>query len=304
MLLSVVVCTFNRVDYLKKWLSESSTQFTIHPDCEVIIVDNNSSDTTPEIGQAFAEQHQNVQFVREPKQGLSHARNRGFSVATGEYVAYFDDDVAVANGWLSSAKEIIQTVSPDIFGGPLKATYLKPKPSWFLDRYASFVPDTEPRPLRENEYLAGGNIAIFRKRLVELGGFDPSLGMSGNEPGFMEETHFQQRLRKLNADAVIYYHPALLVYNIVRPEKMKLPFIFRQSFNHGRHFRRALGTEGQSKYWVFRQLLYRIKLFVGEIYSGLFHRDKTQFPYFQNYAFEEILKHVQKMGTYYEQLFN
>ena len=69
-----------------------------HPDYEVIVVDNRRGDAPPvEI--------ESVRVVREPRPGISAARNRGVSVATGEIIAFTDDDVVVHRHWLTAIGE-------------------------------------------------------------------------------------------------------------------------------------------------------------------------------------------------------
>jgi GT2 family glycosyltransferase len=66
-----------------------------HPDYEVIVVDNRPADAPPA-------DIEGVRVVREPRPGASAARNRGASVATGEIIAFTDDDVQAHPGWLSA----------------------------------------------------------------------------------------------------------------------------------------------------------------------------------------------------------
>jgi hypothetical protein len=66
-----------------------------HPDYEVIVVDNRPAGAPPA-------DIEGARVVREPRPGASAARNRGASVATGEIVAFTDDDVQAHPGWLSA----------------------------------------------------------------------------------------------------------------------------------------------------------------------------------------------------------
>ena len=66
-----------------------------HPDYEVIVVDNRPAD-------APGADIEGARVVREPRPGASAARNRGASVATGEIIAFTDDDVQAHPGWLSA----------------------------------------------------------------------------------------------------------------------------------------------------------------------------------------------------------
>ena len=95
MLLSVVVCTYNREDYLKRCLENivnSTLDKTLY---EVLVIDNNSVDKTKEIVESFQKLAGNISYFQEHQQGLSFARNRAIREAKGKYLLYLDDDALV-----------------------------------------------------------------------------------------------------------------------------------------------------------------------------------------------------------------
>ena len=91
-MLSVVVCTYNRATMLAHVLDSLSQQTISSEKLEVIVVDNNSQDETVDIAKKLLSQFKNHQFLHEPQQGLSYARNCGWRAASGEYVAFLDCD--------------------------------------------------------------------------------------------------------------------------------------------------------------------------------------------------------------------
>ena len=73
------------------------------PDCvdwEVLVVNNNSTDKTEEIVREYCRVHPRFKYVFESRQGLSHARNAGIAKATGDILAFTDDDVLAEQDWL------------------------------------------------------------------------------------------------------------------------------------------------------------------------------------------------------------
>lgn len=66
---------------------------------EIIVVDNNSSDKTVEIAKKFK-----VRIVKEPRQGISYARNKGFNAAKYEIIARCDADTRVPKNWIGKIK--------------------------------------------------------------------------------------------------------------------------------------------------------------------------------------------------------
>lgn len=91
---SVVICTRDRPDHLRQCLASMVRQ-TLQP-AEIIVVDNASvDDRTRQVAAAAG-----VVYVREPRPGLDIARNAGARHATGDFIAYTDDDVILNDTWL------------------------------------------------------------------------------------------------------------------------------------------------------------------------------------------------------------
>jgi len=84
---SVVVPTFNRVDFVLKAIKSVSNQ-TFQP-LEIILVDNNSEDNTLEM---VAKHFKTVKIISQKKQGVSASRNFGIREASGNWIAFLDSD--------------------------------------------------------------------------------------------------------------------------------------------------------------------------------------------------------------------
>ena len=95
--ISVVVITLNRAEWLKDTL-DSLVRQTRQPD-EVIVVDNGSQDNTEGVVSSFANKL-NVKYVSEKTRGIPYARNTGVRNATGDIVAFIDDDCIADENWL------------------------------------------------------------------------------------------------------------------------------------------------------------------------------------------------------------
>lgn len=91
--LSVIIPAYNEEHHLKACLDALAAQ-THKPD-EVIVVDNNSSDATPQVAASYPF----VRVVSEKKQGIVHARNAGFNAAQGDILCRIDSDTIVPPDW-------------------------------------------------------------------------------------------------------------------------------------------------------------------------------------------------------------
>jgi glycosyltransferase involved in cell wall biosynthesis len=302
--ISAVVCTYNRADLLAGALQSLGEQTLPSSDYEVIVVDNNSSDHTLAVAEGFCRRHSNIRYCLEPQQGLSHARNRGWQEARGEYVAYTDDDCKVPEQWLEVAKEVIERVSPGVFGGPYYAYCNTSKPRWLKDTYFSRNFGDHPRFLSQSEYLSGNNIFFRRSLLRTLGGFDPKLGMAGQKIAYGEETALIQRIRTSMPDQLIYYEPKLYLYHLARTDKMTMRWIVLQPFHAGRYSYKILRGDlpkGTNTFLLLGKTVVRLLLLGADLVYGAFFRNRARYPYFQNYLFEHTSRYLRALGSYYAQ---
>ncbi len=100
-LVSVVIPTRNRRDLLSRALVALARQ-TYEP-CEIIVVDDGSTDDTPTLLAQFAEQNPSLAFRwlrNDPQRGANPSRNRGVGEARGPFVAFLDDDCIAEPEWL------------------------------------------------------------------------------------------------------------------------------------------------------------------------------------------------------------
>lgn len=301
-LISVVICTFNRADLLANVLKAVCNQTLTPEKYEVLIVDNNSTDATHEVAKSFIANHSNLRYIVEVKQGLSHARNRGWQASCGEYVAYTDDDCEPPREWLAVAKRIIDERTPEMFGGPDYAFYSTPKPAWFKDSYGSSELSTTAVFLNGQEFLGGSNMFFRRDILEKFAGFDVNLGVTGNTIIYGEDVELQCRIREHIPEARTYYDPSLFVYHLVRPEQMTLSWQIKAAIGKGRY--RYLVAKDQKDSIKAVLLLKAVKVLLScgiKSAGGLLFRDRSRYPNFSGYLYEQIIWRLAGLGKLYEQ---
>ena len=93
-LVSIIICTYNRMQYLPKCLEHLKNQTCKTEDYEVVLINNNSTDKTEFICKEYIQKNPelNVSYFLEKNPGLSHARNRGVKEANGDVLCFIDDD--------------------------------------------------------------------------------------------------------------------------------------------------------------------------------------------------------------------
>lgn len=89
-LISIIVPIYNVEQYLNQCLQSICSQS--YDNLEIILVDDGSSDRSPELCDEWAERDSRIQVIHKQNGGLSDARNTGISCAKGEYIAFVDSD--------------------------------------------------------------------------------------------------------------------------------------------------------------------------------------------------------------------
>jgi len=182
--LSLVICTHNRAEDLRRCLDAVAR---LEDPVEVIVVDSASEPPCLELVESFATSVPGLVCLREDRPGLSRARNRGLGAATGEIIAFLDDD-AVPHP--DGARQIAGAFAADprvgCAGGACIAVFPDcERPRWLSDRLLQFAGITRFETAREArssaEWPFGANIAFRREALETAGGFSERLGRSGTQ---------------------------------------------------------------------------------------------------------------------------
>jgi GT2 family glycosyltransferase len=171
---SVVIATYNGARTLQSCLD--SLGKLNYPNYEVILVDDGSTDRVPEIAKQFS----SVRYIRQENQGLSAARNAGIRAATGEIVAFTDDDCRADEDWLYYlASDLLRSDFAGIGGH----NFLPPEDSCVAA--AVVVSPGGPAHVmltdREAEHIPGCNMAFYKWVLEQVGMFDPIFRKAGDD---------------------------------------------------------------------------------------------------------------------------
>jgi len=245
---SIVICTYNRCKILEICLN-SVALLEQHDgfDYEVLIVDNNSGDNTRETAETFVAAlpetlRSKWSYHHETRQGLSHARNRGIAESRGDWLVFLDDECELEPDWLTRVHRIVKDKAPVMVGGPYRGRFLPDlDPSLYARGYLESYGDSHH--LRDNwpegwltkPGLSGGNMAIKRDLLEQVGFFDPAFGMTGATMQYGEETELQMRVLAVFPGGGIFYSPDLELVHYIRPEKTGLRASFKSCVQRARN---------------------------------------------------------------------
>lgn len=208
MVLSIIVCTYNRKSFAKLCLESIIKQVNLNTEkkIEIILIDNNSSDNTNQIIEELKNSYE-ITYHLEKNQGISFARNKGIELSKGEFIAFVDDDAVINDGWLDALINAIKTIPTVCFGGPIYPKFESECPKWIDQSY--FIrsykkTDGFINNITARTGFAGGNMCIHKSVFKKVGTFNISLGMKGNSLGLGEEPEFFYRIFKSYQDKKLY----------------------------------------------------------------------------------------------------
>ncbi|MFL6333558.1 MAG: glycosyltransferase [Pyrinomonadaceae bacterium] len=180
---TVAVCTWNRAALLPAVLDRLARLRYAPGDWELVVVNNNSTDDTERVLEAFAGRLP-LRRAFEPKQGTSHARNAAVGLARGDYVVWTDDDVLVEADWLAAyARAVERHPEAALFGGPIRPCFEGTPPPWLSaawrevgEVFAARELGGEPFEFDLRGELPYGANFVVRAREQRLFPYDPALG--------------------------------------------------------------------------------------------------------------------------------
>ncbi len=228
--LSIIVCTYNRDQYIGKTLDHLLRQDLPQLEYEVIIVDNNSTDRTAQICQDFISDHPDAPFhyVVETNQGHSYSRNRGIEESQAELVSFIDDDAFVHKPF---GRNIIHFFKENeeilVVGGKIIPVYEEKEPKWMshflLPLVSALDMGSSPRLFTGRKFPVGANMIFRRTVFDQYGTFNVALGRKGT--GLMGGDEKELIYRLKNDNAPIYYAPDVVVDHIIPKRRLTKNYI-------------------------------------------------------------------------------
>ena len=235
---SAVICSYNRARFILKAVESIFNQSFNKDSYEVIVVDNNSTDGTEQLLKEYKATHPelNFKYFIEYNQGVAFARTRCAKEASGEIVAYLDDDSMAQPGWLATTVAFFDT-HPEVYstGGKITPYFLTGIPDWYSKYFFGLVGNFDQGPkvkqLTGARYPCGANMAFRKKVFEEVGYFNTDLGRKGT--GLLANEEKDIYLRILNYGKDVYYLPTVEVLHAVESNKFDKNYVRRHSMGIG-----------------------------------------------------------------------
>jgi glycosyltransferase involved in cell wall biosynthesis len=262
--LSIAICTWNRSALLLQTLESVADSIRASgTNVEVVVVDNNSSDSTAEVSERFVRDG-SIRYFHESTAGLSNARNRAVGECRGEWVLFLDDDVRLDRTFISNYLIALEVHSDfDFFGGPIIPWFEGEKRRWtesvllqFPWCYSCLDLGAPSRPLLDHQTPFGANMCI-RRSLLEIHRFSSELGYRHGEliPG--EETELFHRLREAGAKGFWITECGLL--HLLPKERNSPRYLLRRAYGQGCSAGIEYLKNRTSRTWAVRDLLWGMR---------------------------------------------
>ena len=277
---SVVICTRDRPEFLKRCLSSLSA-LTSKP-MEILVVDNApTSDETHCIVSSMT----GVRYILEPRPGLDIARNTGVLYSSGDIVAFLDDDVTVHPHWLEALHRAFQTPEVMAVTGLVLPAELETEAQYIFETHWSFNRGYSAKIFDTNYFRktwhqgtpvwkigAGANMAFIREAFALMGPFDDRLDVGA--AGCSGDSEFWYRVLAENYSCL--YEPTAVVYHYHRRNYGSFK---RQIFYYMRGHVSALLIQFEKyKHWgnLRRLLLSLPRYYMRLICNGMIRRSGTR----------------------------
>ena len=208
--ITIAVFTFNRAQSLTQTLQALRTvQLPAGASCELVVVDNASTDDTPQLIDSFAMPQMKIRRIVERRRGVAHSRNTAVRESSGQVIVFLDDDVRPHPDWLERISEPVLSGAADAVAGAVEIPSSLER-SWMTPKHRSWLASTELLDAAKPEYVVSANMAFSRAVIDKVPAFDTELGPGAM--GLYEDTLFSWQLREAGYrivsrfDAVVEHH--------------------------------------------------------------------------------------------------
>ena len=266
MVLSITICTYNRLEYLKKCLTFILDQTQGSQIIEINIIDNNSTDNTKNYIAERQKEFPEINYYIEKKQGISHARNLSFKVCKGDFLAFVDDDAVINKNWLESLLNELKTQNQNIvYGGPIYPKFETEPEKWIDKNY--FVREFKETDgflgtIKSKEGFSGGNMCISKNLFLKSDEFNTEIGMTGGNLGLGEEPDFFYKLVKKNKEVKLYNISEMSITHSEASYKLEKEYLRdRIILNANQFTKRTLFHEN----FLMKIIILKFKLFIQTI---------------------------------------
>lgn len=227
--ITVCICTYKRQRFLKRLLDELARQetnglFTY----SIVVADNDALESARAVVEGFAATATiPIRYAVEPQQNIALARNKAIENASGDFIAFIDDDEEPSPDWLIRLFEVIESYGANGVLGPVLPRFPTPPPDWIIrgrlfDRLSfptgTWLPWNETR---------SGNVLLRRRIFDDPGNwFRLEYGRGGEDVDFFR--------RMITSGMRFVWCAEAIVYEVVPAERYRRTYLLKRALLRGR----------------------------------------------------------------------
>ncbi|MBP5948359.1 MULTISPECIES: glycosyltransferase [unclassified Pseudomonas] len=196
--ISIVIPMYNEARHIgRTLLAARKAANAADIDCELIVVDNGSIDDGPQIARAFG-----AQVLVLPGLLIGALRNRGATVASGEWLAFIDADIEMPEDWLSQLFALEADAQGDIFGLDLHTPAAAP---WYATAWQRRMLRPSAHASRTVDWLPSANLLMRKRWFDVVGGFNETLRTGEDKEYTLRLSKQGARLLSINTSIALHW---------------------------------------------------------------------------------------------------
>ncbi|WP_252698655.1 glucosyl-dolichyl phosphate glucuronosyltransferase [Natronosalvus vescus] len=214
---SVVICTYAMERYeVFSACVESALEQTYEP-LEIVIVVDGNEEVFDRVREDFGDCDEVVLHCNDANQGISYSRTKGAKIATGDVVAFIDDDAVAEPDWVAELVRVYEETDAIAVGGHVAPDWVTEKPDFFPAEFYWLVGCDERgmgEHMEELRNTYGSNISFRRDVFLNVGGYDENTGRKGDRHIQAHEAPVCIRMANKYGKGVIYNTDAVVHHKL------------------------------------------------------------------------------------------
>ena len=235
MLVSVIICTYDPAMYEHFLEAVESVQEQSYEPLEIVIVVDGTESIFRRVQQQFDSQDDILVRYNEENLGVSASRTLGAELASGEVVAFIDDDAIADSHWIETLANVYAENDVLAAGGKMTGKWIDDRPRHLPEEFNWLVGVSIPNfaePGQEVRNTFESNISFRRDVFLKLGGYNPMFGPYAEAYSHSEGAELGHRLT-CTYDRGVMYIPEAIVTHKVFPWRTELPWLLKRAFSQG-----------------------------------------------------------------------
>lgn len=217
MRVSVILCTYSMDRYSDFSEAANSVLNQTYNNVELVVVVDGTDAVYERATDDYGEKENVILHCNEQNRGLSDSRNNGVELATGDVVAFIDDDAVADSKWIAELVDTYKRYGALAVGGRMTPAWVAGKPNYLPAEFYWLVGVTYrgfAEEVTEVRNTFSSNLSFRREVMLDLGGFQSNMGKQGSNDLQGAETELCARMREEHGRGVVYNPEAMVAHKV------------------------------------------------------------------------------------------